>query len=128
MSEPDHAAAEAPSSKSEGTTEPAQSYTSLATSAAGAAAESATNAATGVKDTMFSMFGGGAKKDTGEANAKDDEPDRSGSTKAIKEKEKAKANTDEDHGDNEEVSMPVQIFTDYVTPGLIGADAGQRVG
>ena len=63
-------------------------YTGMATSAAGAAAESATNAAVGVKDTMFSMFGGGAKKEKKEVE--EGEVDRSGSAKAAKEKEKEK--------------------------------------
>ena len=64
------------------------SYAGMATSAAGTAAETATNAAAGVKDTMFSMFGGGAKKEVKDEQA--DEEDRSGSAKAIKEKEKEK--------------------------------------
>ncbi|KAG8530360.1 uncharacterized protein KY384_004862 [Bacidia gigantensis] len=74
------------SSKEEHTT----TYTGMASSAAGTAAETATNAAAGVKDTMFSMFGGGggAKKESNEA--KPGEEDRSGSAKAIKEKEKEK--------------------------------------
>lgn len=66
------------------------SYTGMATSAAGSAAETASNAAAGVKDTMFSMFGGGGKKEVKEEKTLADEEDRSGSSKAVKEKEKEK--------------------------------------
>lgn len=50
-------------------------------------AETVTNAATGVKDSVFSMFGGGAKKEkkVEEDDAAKDEP--SGSSKAKKEKD-----------------------------------------
>lgn len=65
------------------------SYAGMASSAAGSAAETATNAAVGVKDTMFSMFGGGAKKEVKD-DTKDEAEDRSGSAKALKEKEKEK--------------------------------------
>ena len=51
---------------------------------ASAATSSATNAAVGVKDSVFSMFGGGAKKDKRED---DETQDRSGSSKAQKEAE-----------------------------------------
>ena len=71
------------------------SYAGMASSAAGSAAESATNAAVGVKDTMFSMFGGGAKKEVRD-ETKDQEEDRSGSAKALKEKEKEKEKETED--------------------------------
>lgn len=53
------------------------SYTGMAS----AATSSATNAAVGVKDSVFSMFGGGAKKDKKED---DEAQDRSGSSKAQK--------------------------------------------
>ena len=56
------------------------SYTELAT----AATSSATSAAVGVKDSVFSMFGGGAKK---EKKEDDEVQDRSGSSKAQKEAE-----------------------------------------
>ena len=62
-------------------------YAGMATSAAGTAAETATNAAVGVKDTMFSMFGGGAKKEA-KKEVDEGEVDRSGSAKAVIEKEK----------------------------------------
>ena len=56
------------------------SYTEMAT----AATNSATSAAVGVKDSVFSMFGGGAKK---EKKEDDEAQDRSGSSKAQKEAE-----------------------------------------
>ena len=61
------------------------SYTEMASNAAGSTAESASNAAVGVKDAVFSMFGGGAKKEKKEDEGA--EEDRSGSSKAIKQKE-----------------------------------------
>lgn len=64
-------------------------YTDMATSAATSAATTATAAAAGVKDNVFSMFGGGAKK---EKREEPDEPeDRSGSSKAKKDAEAAEA-------------------------------------
>ena len=58
------------------------SYTEMVTSAATSAATTATTAAAGVKDNVFSMFGGGAKK---EKKEEPEEPeDRSGSSKAKK--------------------------------------------
>lgn len=65
-------------------------YTEMASNAAAGAG----TAAAGVKDSVFSMFGGGAKKE------KNDEPegevDRSGSSKAVKEKEAAEKGEAED--------------------------------
>lgn len=61
-----------------------QTYTEMVSSAAG----NATAAATGVKDSVFSMFGGGEKKEkklAEEDDAAKNEP--SGSSKAAKEKE-----------------------------------------
>ena len=68
------------------TDEKPATYTDMASNAATAAATTATAAATGVKDSVFSMFGGGAKKET---PVQDDDAanDRSGSAKAMKEKE-----------------------------------------
>ena len=58
------------------------SYTEMATNAA----SSATSAAAGVKDNVFSMFGGGAKKEKQKADEEEaDEP--SGSSKAKKDAE-----------------------------------------
>ena len=74
-------------------TEGKQTYTEMASNAAG----SATAAAAGVKDSVFSMFGGGAakeKKAEPEDDAAKDEP--SGSSKAAKDKE----------AEEEEVSAP----------------------
>lgn len=47
------------------------------------AADTASQAATGVKDSVFSMFGGGAKKEK-KPEEDDDANDRSGSAKAKK--------------------------------------------
>jgi len=58
--------------------------------------EAATNAATGVKDSVFSMFGGGAKKEKKEE--KDDVDEPSGSSKATK---AAAAADDVRHGPEE---------------------------
>lgn len=76
------------------------SYTELAAGAASSAAGTATNAAVGVKDTMFSMFGGGAKKEAKSGDVPHEE-DRSGSAKAVKEKEKEESR--EGEGDEEGV-------------------------
>ncbi|KAL9138399.1 MAG: hypothetical protein Q9175_000382 [Cornicularia normoerica] len=64
----------------------ATSYTEMASNAAG----SATTAAAGVKDSVFSMFGGGAKKEKKEEPEGETE-DRSGSSKAKKDAEAAEA-------------------------------------
>ena len=64
----------------------ATSYTEMASNAAG----SATTAAVGVKDSVFSMFGGGAKKEKKEEPEGETE-DRSGSSKAKKDAEVAEA-------------------------------------
>ena len=65
---------------SESTPEKTKStYTELATSAA----TSATSAAVGVKDNVFSMFGGGAKKEK-KVETEDDVHEASGSSKAQK--------------------------------------------
>ena len=60
--------------------------TDIASSAATAAAGTATAVATGVKDSVFSMFGGGVKKEK-VVEGEDAENDRSGSLKATKAKE-----------------------------------------
>lgn len=64
----------------------ATSYVDMASNAAG----SATSAAAGVKDSVFSMFGGGAKKEKKEEPEGETE-DRSGSSKAKKDAEAAEA-------------------------------------
>ncbi len=73
----------------------ATTYTEMASNAAG----SATTAAAGVKDSVFSMFGGGVKKEKKEEPEGETE-DRSGSSKAKKDAEAAEA---EEGG---EVSFP----------------------
>lgn len=61
--------------------------TESATNAASSVASTATAAATGVKDSVFSMFGGGAKKEK-KADEDDDAKDEpSGSSKAKKDDE-----------------------------------------
>ena len=59
---------------------------STAAAAATTAATVATNAAVGMKDNVFSMFGGGAKKERKEED-ETAENDRSGSSKAKKDAE-----------------------------------------
>ncbi|KAI4107096.1 MAG: hypothetical protein L6R37_001796 [Teloschistes peruensis] len=72
-------------------------YTEMAQSAA----TSATNAAAGVKDNVFSMFGGGAKKEKKE-EALDDAAETSGSAKAKRDAEAAEANKEGEGGDGGE--------------------------
>ena len=62
----------------------AATYTEMASNAAAGAG----SAAAGVKDSVFSMFGGGAKKE--KAEEPDEAVDRSGSSKAQKDAEAAK--------------------------------------
>ncbi|KAL2053535.1 hypothetical protein ABVK25_006187 [Lepraria finkii] len=83
---------EAPAKTEESTTntQPA-TYTEMASNAA----SSAGTAAAGLKDSMFSMFGGGAKKEKREDEAEGEE-DRSGSSKAKKDAEAEKAAQHED--------------------------------
>lgn len=82
------------------TAEGQQTYTGMATGAASTAATTAVDAAVGVKDSVFSMFGGGAKKETKE-DEDEGEQDRSGSAKAAKD---AAAKEKEDGEDGEAVS------------------------
>lgn len=62
-------------------------YTEMASSAATSAATTASTAAVGVKDNVFSMFGGGAKKEKKDETGEPE--DRSGSSKAKKDAEAA---------------------------------------
>ena len=62
------------------------SYTEIATHAASTAASSATAVAAGVKDNVFSMFGGGAKKEKKD-DGRDEVDEPSGSSKAKKDAE-----------------------------------------
>ena len=104
-SQPDSASEGKESSNTAPTTEAQQNtYAGMATSAAGSAAETATNAAVGVKDTMFSMFGGGGKKEVNDEKAAEGEEDRSGSAKAAKEKQKEKETKGEVGHEEEGVS------------------------
>lgn len=57
--------------------------------------EQATETASAMKDNVFSMFGGGAKKDVKKEDPADEENDRSGSAKAQKEKTDAEGGDDE---------------------------------
>ena len=74
-------------------------YTGMATNAASGVAGTATTAAVGVKDSVFSMFGGGAKKE--KAPEAEEDQDRSGSSKAKKAAETAEK---EDAGEEVGVS------------------------
>ena len=84
--EPETAAEPTTSSEGNPANKEQSTYTGTATSAAANAATTASNAAAGVKDSVFSMFGGGAKKDKVE---EDEAQDRSGSSKAQKDAEGA---------------------------------------
>lgn len=84
-------ASDAPTAAKDDTT-----YTGMATSAATSAAGTASNAAVGVKDSVFSMFGGGAKKEKKE-DVETGEEDRSGSAKAKKDAEAADKDEGEEH-------------------------------
>ena len=64
----------------------AASYTEMASNAATTAASTATSAVVGVKDNVFSMFGGGAKKDKKE-DSEDAEAETSGSAKSKRDAE-----------------------------------------
>lgn len=77
--------------------------------------ESATEAATAAKDNVFSMFGGGAKKESKPAN-EDEENDRSGSAKAQKDKAAEDGGEDE-KAEEEEADVhfePVVHLTEKV--------------
>ncbi|KAF6222149.1 hypothetical protein HO133_001235 [Letharia lupina] len=90
----------------------ATSYTEMASNAAG----SATTAAAGVKDSVFSMFGGGAKKEKKEEPDGETE-DRSGSSKAKKDAEAAEADEggEDDAPDSPDVHFePVVHLTEKV--------------
>ena len=103
MTEPNKDAPEATSPTDTADATSKSSYTNMASSAAGTATETATNAAVGVKDTMFSMFGGGGKRESKDEKGTEEE-DRSGSAKVQKEKEKEKEKPGEEakEGDNGE--------------------------
>ncbi|KAL8793947.1 MAG: hypothetical protein Q9195_003460 [Heterodermia aff. obscurata] len=93
----------------ESTTKSGQpSYTEMAT----AATSSATSAAVGVKDSVFSMFGGGAKK---EKKEDDEAQDRSGSSKAQKEAEQEGEDPEDQAPESEDVHFePVVRLTEKV--------------
>ena len=75
-------------------TKPRSTYTDMASSAA----TSATAAAAGVKDNVFSMFGGGAKKERKEEPT-DDQNEASGSSKATRAAEAAEAEKEGEPGE-----------------------------
>ncbi|KAK5456153.1 Ran GTPase binding protein Sbp1 [Exophiala xenobiotica] len=101
-----NSSSEAPASETKSST-----VAETAANAATSAANTASAAATGVKDSVFSMFGGGAKK---ERKVEDDEgakDEPSGSSKAKKEDE------DEDKAEEEEADVefePVVRLTEKV--------------
>ena len=77
--------------------------------------EKATEAATAAKDNVFSMFGGGPKKEI--KQDADEDNDRSGSAKAQKEKEAAEKGDEDDKADEEEADVhfePVVHLTEKV--------------
>lgn len=78
--------------------------------------EKASEAATAAKENVFSMFGGGPKKEAKQDDA-DAENDRSGSSKAQKDKEAAEKDDDDDKADEEEADAhfePVVHLTEKV--------------
>ena len=76
---------------SSSTTEGKHTYTEMASNAAG----QATAVAAGVKDSVFSMFGGGAKKEKKADVEEEEGAETSGSAKATKEAEAEKGEDDE---------------------------------
>ncbi|KAF2763745.1 ran-specific GTPase-activating protein 1 [Teratosphaeria nubilosa] len=79
--------------------------------------EKATETASAVKDNVFSMFGGGAKKETKIDDAADDDNDRSGSAKAQADKAKAEGGEDDEKAPEEEADVqfePVVHLTEKV--------------
>lgn len=69
----------------EDSTKPKPAESNNASSTVGSVTESASNAAAGVKDSVFSMFGGGAKKE--KKVEEDDTNEPSGSSKAKKDED-----------------------------------------
>ncbi|EHY52642.1 Ran GTPase binding protein Sbp1 [Exophiala dermatitidis] len=100
-----------PSTEAPATDAKSTSITEAAANAANTAANTATAAASGVKDSVFSMFGGGAKKERKAEEEDDDAKDEpSGSSKVKKE-------DDDDKADEEEVEVefePVVRLTEKV--------------
>lgn len=72
------------SSSAPETTEPSKPITQQASEVVTSAGAATGSAATGVKDTMFSMFGGGAKKEKKKQEDDVNEPSGSSKTKAEK--------------------------------------------
>ncbi|KAL6721593.1 Ran GTPase binding protein Sbp1 [Lecanora helva] len=93
---------------SKDTTSPGSTYTEMASNAASGVAGTATNAATGVKDSVFSMFGGGAKKEKAQEE-EEEEQDRSGSSKAKKDAEAAEKEEAGEEGEEEPDSPEVHF-------------------
>lgn len=88
----------------DGASDPNATYVGAATTAASSAASTAATTAQGVKDSVFSMFGGGAKKPEKTEDKEEVEgQDRSGSAKAAKD---AKAADEDADGDDKAVSVP----------------------
>ena len=89
-------------------------YTGMAISATSNVATTASNAAAGVKDNVFSMFGGGAKKDKKEED--DTQQDRSGSSKAQKDA----------HAEDDEVDPHAQALGIALTHYMAGSTSRVR--
>lgn len=78
--------------------------------------DKASETATTMKDNVFSMFGGGAKKDT-KADAAGEDNDRSGSAKAQADKAKAEGGEEDEKAEEEEADVhfePVVHLTEKV--------------
>lgn len=77
--------------------------------------EKATETASAVKENVFSMFGGGPKKES--KQEEDEDNDRSGSAKAQKDKEAAEKGDDDEKAEEEEADVhfePVVHLTEKV--------------
>ena len=93
-----------PVGETEGAPDQSTTYVGAATNVASSAATTAASTAQGVKDSVFSMFGGGAKKPEkkDEETEEGEAQDRSGSAKAAKD---AKAAEEGEEGDEKAVSL-----------------------
>lgn len=104
----------------DGASDPNNTYVGAATNVASSAANTAATTAQGVKDSVFSMFGGGAKKPEKkeDENEGDEAQDRSGSAKAAKDAKAAEEGEEgEDKADEEEAEVhfePVVHLTEKV--------------
>lgn len=98
----------APKAEESTSSAPAASYTDIASNAASSVAGTAGATAQGVKDSVFSMFGGGAKKEKKDEDegAEGAEEDRSGSSKAKRDEKEKEREAVAEHEDGEAEDAP----------------------